>query len=137
MKSFLLEIVTPQRVAYSDSCDMVVVPSASGAMGILSRHTPLFAELTEGELKIEAKGETYYLAIGGGFVEVRKDKVTVLVTRAVHARELNEAEIARARKQAEESLTVASSDQDRAVSHTLLRQSIVDMQVLRRMRRRH
>ena len=58
MNKILLEIVTPENIVYTDEVDMVVVPSASGTMVILARHTPLFAQLVEGELKIKKENET-------------------------------------------------------------------------------
>ena len=45
-----LEIVTPERLAYEDDVDMVLVPGADGELGILPRHTPLVSLLGVGEL---------------------------------------------------------------------------------------
>lgn len=135
--SLKLEIITPEKTAFSEEVDMVTVPGTVGTLGILPKHIPLFAQLIEGELKIKRGADTYYLAIGGGFVEVTKTKVTVLVTRAVNAKELNEAEILKARKDAEVALKQKPSGQDLSVAQAMLRQSIVDMQILRRRKRVH
>lgn len=131
-----LEIITPERIAFSEDVDMVVAPGKTGTLGVLPRHQPLFAQLVEGELKIKKKGEDFFLAIGGGFMEITREKVTVLVTRAVHAKELNEAEIIGAKKEAEEALKRKPSGRELAYAQTLLRQSIVDMQILRRRKHR-
>jgi F-type H+-transporting ATPase subunit epsilon len=131
-----LEIVTPERVAYSESVDMVTVPAVTGTLGILPRHIPLFAQLTEGELKIKKGSEEIFLAIGGGFVEVTKEKVMVLVTRAVNAKELSEQEIKRAREQAEEALKQKPTGKELAAAQALLRQSLVDSRILMRRRSR-
>ncbi len=127
-----LEIITPEKIAYTDDVDMVMVPSAWGRVGILPRHIPLFAQLVEGELKIKKGSEDIYLSIGGGFVEVTKTKVVVLVTRATHYKELNETEIAKAKLQASEALKNKPSGQDLRVAQALLRQSIVDLRILTR-----
>src|SRR5690242_9817698 len=100
MVKFLLEIITPARQAFSEQVDMVVVPTTSGIVGVLAHHEPLFSSLTEGEIKISSAGKEYFLSIGGGFMEVGKDKVSILVSRAVHADELNEAEIKKAQQAA-------------------------------------
>lgn len=136
MKTFLLEIITPEKVAFTDAVDMVNVPSATGTLGILSRHVPLFAKLVEGELKIKRGNEEYFLAIGGGFVEITHDKVMILVTRAVHANQLNEQEIEKAKKAALEVLKQKPSQEAIQTANVLYRQSLVDMQILRRRRKR-
>lgn len=137
MNTFLLEIVTPERIAYSDKVEMVTVPSVMGTMGVLTRHIPLFAQLTEGELKIKKGGEDIFLAIGGGFIEVTKEKVMVLVTRAVHAKELNEQEILRAKKEAETALKAKLTGKELIQAQVLFRQSLVDLRILRRRKRIH
>lgn len=88
MSSFLLEIITPERIAFSQPAEMVSVPSSTGILGILAGHTPLFVNLIEGELKFIQNKQEHFLSIGGGFMEVVKGKVTILVTRAVHAEEI-------------------------------------------------
>jgi F-type H+-transporting ATPase subunit epsilon len=107
-----------------------------GTLGILPKHVPLFAELVEGELKIKKANDEYYLAIGGGFIEVTREKVIVLVTRAVHAKELNETQILAAKQEAIEALKAKPTGQTYHQAQTLLRQSIVDMQILRRRKNR-
>ena len=132
-----LEIITPDRIAYSEEVDMVIVPGVMGTLGILPKHIPLFAQLTEGELKIKRGSEDFFLSIGGGFVEVTKTKVSILVTRAVNSQELNESEIIKAKTEAIEALKRKPEGQDLSLARAMLRQSLVDMKVLRRRRRTH
>src|SRR3989338_5793763 len=117
--TFPLEIVTPERIAFTDQVEMVVVPTKVGNIGILPRHISLFAQLTEGILKIKKHQEEYYLSIGGGFIEVAKDKTIVLVTRA--------AEVALKQKPMGAALTTYK---------TLYRQSLIDLKLLRRRKQR-
>ena len=131
-----LEIVTPDRIAFSKAVDMVIVPSAKGALGILPRHIPLFAQLVEGELKIKTGSDEYYLAIGGGFIEVTKTKVIVLVTRAVNATELNEQAILAAKEKALAVLHEKPTGESLAAANLLLRQTIVDLRILNKRKRR-
>ncbi len=132
---FLLEIVTPERIAYSSQVDMVVAPGVKGAFGVLPRHMPLFSQLVEGEIKIKSGSDEIFLAVGGGFLEVTPEKVIVLVTRAVNARELNEQDILKAKKGAEEALKQKPTGKELVQARALLRQSLVDMQVLRRRKK--
>lgn len=136
MSTFHLEIITPDRIAYQEDVNMVTVPGASGYMGILPHHVPLFSRLTHGEVKIVKGDEEIFLAIGGGFVEVTKEKVIVLVTKAAHADELNEQEILRAKEKAEEILREKPSREAIEYATQMLRGSLVDLEVLRRRKRK-
>ena len=51
----LLEIVTPERLAYRDTVDSVNVPGSDGELGILPHHAPLLAMLGVGELRHERR----------------------------------------------------------------------------------
>lgn len=133
-----LEVVSPEKVAYSDEVKQVTVPSSTGQLTILPKHTPLFTKLVEGELKVipEDKGEPIYMAIGGGFLEVYMDSVTILVTRAVHQDELDEKEIIEAKERAEKVLKEKPSPEEYQAARTLLRSRLVDLRILRRRRHR-
>lgn len=132
MASFLLEIVTPERQAFSDQVDMVVAPTLDGAIGVLAHHKPLFCILSEGEIKISTGTKDYFLAIGGGFMEVTASKVTVLVSRAVHADELNEAEIKKAQAAARDALANPHKGIEFSQAQAILRRSIMELKVLHR-----
>jgi F-type H+-transporting ATPase subunit epsilon len=136
MAKFLLEIITPVRQAFSEEVDMVVVPTTSGVVGVLAHHEPLFSSLTEGEIKISSAGKDFFLAIGGGFMEINKDKVSILVSRAVHADELNEAEIKKAQDAAREIIKNKAEGASLMQAQAMLRRSSVDLKVLHRRKPR-
>lgn len=136
MSTFPLEIVTPERIAYANQVDRVSVPSSMGTLGILHRHAPLFAQLTEGEVKIVKDDQEFFLAIGGGYIEVTKKKVMILVTRALHAHELNEQEILKAKQVAEEALKQTPTGEISITAEAALRQSLIDLKLLRRKRKK-
>lgn len=137
MSSFLLEIITPERIAFSDQVEMVVVPGASGQMGILPGHIAVFARLVEGEIKIVKKGEDYFLAIGSGFIEVTKEKVVILVTSAYHADEINEQEVLSAQKRAQQILTEKPTGAALLEAQALFRRSAIALKVLHKKRAPH
>lgn len=134
MNKFFVEIVTPQRQAFAQEADAVSVPSVNGTMGVLAHHVPLFAALSEGEVKISAGGKHYFLAIGGGFIEITRSKVSILVSRAYHADELNEAEIKKAREQAQQAISRRVVGAELAAAQAILRRSALEMKVVRRRR---
>ncbi len=130
-----LEIVTPERIAYSDKVDMIIVPSLDGQIGVLPHHVPLFSRLTEGELKIVKGEEEIYLAIGGGFMEVTASKVMILVTEAYHAHEINEQDVLSARKRAEEALKEKGHPDGLIQAQALFKRSTIALKVLSRRKR--
>ena len=132
---FFLEIITPERLAYKDEVDMVIAPSAKGVVGILAHHVPLFSRLIEGEVKVMKGDDEYYLAIGGGFMEVTRERVSILVSRAVHAKELNEAEIKKAETRALEAVKQGVTGVELQQAQSQLRRSFFEMKVFRRHHR--
>jgi F-type H+-transporting ATPase subunit epsilon len=106
----LLEIVTPEKLAYSDTVDAVVLPGADGEMGVLPHHAPLLATLWIGELRIRTGGEEDHFAIVGGFVQVRPDKVVVMAETADMASEIDLEKAQEARREAERALEAGSQE---------------------------
>lgn len=136
MNTLNLEIITPSKFAYVDNNVLSLnVPAVDGYLGILPHHTALFAKLIEGEIKIVSGKEEIYMAIGGGFIEVNHNKVTVLVTRAVHAKEINEKEALEAQKRAEELLKAKPTGDALLEAQSLYRRSLVDLKLIRRRHR--
>lgn len=135
--NFLLEIVTPDRTAYTDSITAVSVPTPNGTIGVLPKHVGLFTVLSEGEIKIMTAGKELFLAIGGGFMEVTHEKVSILVSRAVHADELNERDIKEAEARARNIIVSNAKGEELATAQAILRRSILEMKVIRRHRTGH
>ncbi len=103
--SLLLEIVTPEKLAYRDQVDEVLVPGIDGQLGILPHHAPLLTVLGIGELRIRKGSEEEYFAVVGGFLQVRPDKVVVMAETADMASDIDLARAEQARKDAEAALS--------------------------------
>lgn len=131
MNSILLEIITPQRKAFSEMVQAVYVPTEDGTIGVLPKHIRLFTALSEGEVKIIHNGKEWYLAIGGGFMEVTKEKISILVSRAVHADEINEAELKKARDEAKELIAQKGKTEERTAALASLKRSFLELKVLK------
>lgn len=132
MNTFLLEIITPEKIAYSNQVEMIKAASADGIIGILPGHEPIFTKLIEGEVKIVQKEEESFLAIGGGFLEVTPEKVILLVTSAFHADQINEQEMLAAKKRAEDALSSKPEGAAFIEAQALFRRSEVALKVLRK-----
>src|SRR5262245_2392 len=78
---------------------MLVVPGASGEIGVLARHAPLVAMLKAGEIRIKSGGAWQAFAAGPGYFKVQQDRALVLVDDAVRAEDID---VDEARREAEE-----------------------------------
>jgi F-type H+-transporting ATPase subunit epsilon len=124
----LLEIVTPERLAYSDMVDAVNLPGIEGELGVLPHHAPLVSMLGVGELRIRKGGAEESFAIVGGFLQVRPDKVVVMAETADMASEIDLAKAQEAKRAAEQALeggartdAIDLSAARAALQHALLR----------------
>jgi F-type H+-transporting ATPase subunit epsilon len=99
-----LEIVTPERLAYSDEVDSVQLPGIEGELGVLPHHAPLISTLGVGELRIRKGGAEESFAIVGGFLQVLPTKVVVLAETADMASEIDLEKAQEARREAEKAL---------------------------------
>jgi F-type H+-transporting ATPase subunit epsilon len=137
MSSLKLDIVTAERVVYSADVDIVIAPGEAGQLGILPHHAPLMTILQAGELVVRRGGEEESLAISGGFLEVRPDRVIVLADSAERADEIDVARAEAARKRAEERLKERQAlglDESRA--EAALRRAVARINVADKVKRR-
>ncbi|NLV17332.1 MAG: F0F1 ATP synthase subunit epsilon [Syntrophomonadaceae bacterium] len=88
--TFLLEVVTPERIALSDEVQFVVAPSVVGELGLLKNHAPIVAGLRIGVLRYTMPdGEVRHMAISGGLMENIDNEAKVLAETAEHGREID------------------------------------------------
>jgi F-type H+-transporting ATPase subunit epsilon len=74
-----LEIVSPEKIVYSGEAESVTLPGLLGSFTILDRHAPIVSVLVKGKLVYNVKGETVEMTINEGFVETKKNVVSVCV----------------------------------------------------------
>lgn len=137
MATIKLDIVTAERVVYSDNVDVVIAPAIEGQVAILPHHTPLMTMLEPGELIARKGSEEFSLVVTGGFLEVRPDRVIVLADSAERAEEIDIARAeeakGRAKKRLEEKYV---PEADSARAEAALRRSLIRLKVATRRRRR-
>ncbi|MEX1019380.1 MAG: F0F1 ATP synthase subunit epsilon [Litorilinea sp.] len=131
-----VDIVTPERLLISDDVDMITIPGGEGQMGIMGGHAPLLSTMDIGEIVLHKGAETQFLAVAGGVVEVRPNKVTILADVAEAAEEIDENRAEAAREKARESLADNPPPQRRVVIEAALRRSNLRLKVARRRRGR-
>jgi len=132
-----LEVITPERKVYEDDVDMVVAPASEGYVGILPHHAPLFTTLGPGEFKVKRGGVEEVLAVFGGFMDVRGDRVVVLTDAAEPAEEIDASRAQQARDRAQQVLAAgpaSAADEQRARAE--LQRALVRLRVSESRRRR-
>jgi F-type H+-transporting ATPase subunit epsilon len=134
--TFKLEIVTAERMIFSNDVSAVIAWGVEGQLGILPHHAPLMTMLQPGDLMIRKDKEEEYVAISGGFLEVRPDKVIILADACERVDEIDIARAEEAKKRAQETLkTAAPLTIDTAAAEAALRRSLARLKVAERKRR--
>ena len=132
----LLEIVTPERLAYSDTVDAVNLPGIEGELGVLPHHAPLVSMLGVGELRIRKGGAEESLAHVGGLLHVRPDPVVVMAETADLASDIDLEKAQEARRDAERALEGGQADAvDLAAARAQLQQALLRIRVAERRHR--
>jgi len=76
---YLLTIVTPDKIFYEDEVTSLIAPGSEGYLGVLTDHAPLITALVPGKLTVkDQKNQELFFSVGGGFMEVLKNRVTIL-----------------------------------------------------------
>lgn len=136
MAKLSLDIVTAERLVYSEDVDVVVAPGIEGQLGILPQHAPLMTMLQPGELMVKQDGEEHSIFISGGFLEVRGDKVTVLADTAERAEEIDIARAEEAKLRSEQRIDLPFTEADHARVQAAMLRSLMRLKVAGKSRKR-
>ena len=136
MATLKLEIVTAEGTVFADDVNEVVAWGIEGQLGILPHHVPLMTMLQPGDLLIKKDNEEHYLAISGGFLEVRPDKVIILADACERAEEIDIERAEAARRRADEILKTRPPDVDTAAAEAALRRSLARIRTAEKRRRK-
>src|SRR5512142_2048306 len=131
------EVIPPERKVYEDDVDMVIAPGSDGYLGILPHHAPLLTSLGPGEFRVKRGGVEEVLAVFGGFMDVRGDRVVILTDAAEHIEDIDVQRAQEARDRAQKELQAgppSAADEQRA--RAALQRALVRIRVSERRRRR-
>ena len=112
MKTLTVSVVTPDGEVLEDDYEMVSCKAENGELGILPGHIPLVAPLTINAVRLKRENDEDIIAVNGGFLEVRPDKVTILAESAEKATDIDVERAEQAKARAEELLESNDSDTD-------------------------
>ncbi len=101
----ILEIVTPEKMAFSGKVEEVTIPGSEGEFGVLRGHAALLSSIDVGELNFTKDGKKTFYAVNTGYTEVTTGKVTILVETAERADLIDKERAKRAKDNAEATLS--------------------------------
>src|SRR5437762_13736380 len=129
-----LEIVTPEKTAYSEDVEMVTLPGAEGGLGVYPNHVPLLTTLNPGELRVLKGGRESFLAIGEGFVEITASSVSVLTDMALEPAVIDESAAEAAVARAKAAMKDDLGAEEVAAVQASLQKALAQLHVKRRRR---
>ena len=134
MATLKLEIVTPEKTAYSEDVEMVTLPGSEGELGVYPNHVPLLTTLNPGELRVLKGGKETFLAIGEGFVEITGSTVSVLTDMALEPGVIDESAAEAAVARAQAAMKEDLGKEEVAAVQASLQKALAQLHVKRRRR---
>lgn len=111
-KTFKLEIVTPEKIVFSEDVVSLVAPAEEGYLGVLAGHAPLLCALKPGEIKIRRESGELLYATSGGFMEVMPKKTSILCESAEAPESVDVARAEKAKQRAKDRIARPGKDVD-------------------------
>jgi len=132
-----VHVVTAEREIYTeDGVDEVIAQGIQGELTVLPQHAALLTMIKPGILRLVKGGEETDVAITGGFLEVKDDRVTILADAAERAEEIDTVRAEEARRRAERALEERGDTVDLVAAAASLQRSLLRLRTAERRRRR-
>ena len=136
MSTIRCDIVSAEQQIFSGEATLVVATGELGELGIAPKHAPLITRLKPGKVVVTlASGEQLDFAISGGILEVQPQVVTVLADTAVRATDIDEAQVRKAKEEAERVLAHKDPKMSVEEAQAQLAMSIAQLSALERLRK--
>ena len=123
-KTFNLRIISPTRIFFDGDVDMVEMKTTEGEIGVLAGHIPLTAILEPGVLRIKQEGNVREAALHDGFVEIQKDRVTVLAESCEWPDEIDVERANEAKERAERRIKSGKAEVDKLRAELALKKAL-------------
>ncbi|SDR18616.1 F-type H+-transporting ATPase subunit epsilon [Pseudoxanthomonas sp. CF385] len=136
MSTIRCDIVSAEQEIFHGEATLVVATGELGELGIAPKHAPLITRLKPGKVVVTlANGEQLDFAISGGILEVQPQVVTVLADTAIRASDIDEAQVRKAKEEAERILAKQDPKMSVEEAQAQLAMSIAQLSALERLRK--
>ena len=130
MKSFHLEILSPERAFYVGDAVSIVFPVEDGLFGVMADHSPLIAAIALGEVRFtKPDGERVICAVSQGLIDIAHNKVKLLCESVLLPEEIDEAGEKRNAESAAEDMKGKQSYKEYVLSQTMFARAINNLRV--------
>ena len=129
MKTFFVEMITPERLFYKGDVEQLIVEAVEGSVGVLAGHMPMVTAFRQGSLRFFADGKWNEVATSAGFVEVRPDETVVLSQALEWPYEIDANRAREAKERAEEALRRAHSRKEYELNKAALARAFARLRV--------
>ncbi len=136
MAGLKLVVISPQKKVLETECESVTLPTEDGQITVLPKHMAIFSLLKAGEVRVKTKDEEIVLGVGGGFVNVGNDLVTLMAEFGVRSDEIDEEKVNEAKKRAEEILKSKADERGSALAQASLARSLLELKIAQKRRNR-
>lgn len=127
-----LRLVTPDSTIVNEDVEEVLARGIEGDFGVLPHHMPLVTPLPIGELQYKKEGQWQHVALGGGFIQVLPDGVTVVADVAERSEQIDRERAEQARRDAETALSEATAGEAQAEAQAQLQRALLRLRVAQR-----
>lgn len=136
MKTFDLEIVTPDGRTFQGPVESLVLPAWEGQLGVLPGHEAMVIAIKPGAMRYHADGKDEWLSVSGGFAQIGPQKVVILAETAERAAAIDAARAKAAASAKQQTLSAGhlSEEQFSLIQGSLLKE-MVRIKVAERARR--
>lgn len=136
MSTIRCDIVSAEQEIFHGEATLVVATGELGELGIAPKHAPLITRLKPGKVVVSLpNGEHLDFAISGGILEVQPQVVTVLADTAIRAQDIDEAQVSKAKEEAERVLAQKDPKMSAEEAQAQLAMSIAQLSALERLRK--
>lgn len=130
-KAFELKIITPDRIFYEGTAEMVEFNTTEGEIGVYKNHIPMTVIVSPGILTITEEEEKKEAALHAGFAEILPNKITIMAEIIEWPAEIDEERAEQAKERAMERLQNKTTETDIARAETALQRAIARIEVLK------
>ena len=134
-KNMMLDVLTPERSVCCIEVEMVIARAMDGEVGILANHAPLIAALDIAPLRYRKDGVEHAVAINGGFMEVKDNRISILTPVAETETEIDFRRAEEAKERAEKRLAAPTPEIDVRRAELALRRAMMRLKIAKYVRR--
>lgn len=121
---FELKMIEPDGMFFEGEGEFLEFTSVEGQMGVYKNHIPLTTILEPCVVKIHANGEIKKAAVLGGFIEIQKERITILAEDANWPEKIDVERAEAAKQRAEERLSKRESGTDIVRAEAALKRAV-------------